>query len=180
MGLIESSSYRHFYITRPVQFLDSQKKSVGGYAVARLRMKDTYLRIDQLIQSMGFQKTAPVSTDQPPKPYDIINYVNISAASRNGWVNEIGWDMQEWQKQAAPSSEDNPENATDNPENATYKVICTYKASTWYSTTISQKTAAANIYGSTWVDPYNESTAYYRAKPGSVHEIKHRKSTSYY
>ena len=180
MGLIESSQYRHFYITRPVQFLDHSKKSVPGFAVARLRMKNTYLRIDQLIEGMGFQQVAPVSTDTPPKPFDIINYVNINAASRNGWVNEIGWKMQEWQKQPAPTENGNGLESEDNPENATYKVICTYDASTWYSTTISLKAASGLIYGATWVDPYNETTAYYRAKPGSVHEIKHRKSTSYF
>lgn len=180
MGLIESSQYRHFFIVRPTLYLDHAKKVQNGYAVARLRMKNTYLRIDNLITGLGFLQQLPNSADTPPKVYDVINYVNINAASRNGWVNEVGWKMQEWQKQPAPSEDVNGVDSEDNPENATYKVICTYDASTWYSTNIPLKTAAALIYGSTWVDPYNETTAYYRAKPGSVHEIKHRKSTSYF
>lgn len=180
MGLIESSVYKKFYIQRDFLVLDTNNKVITGVLTASFRVKNTYLREDTFIRQLGWLQTPPPSSDNPPKGYSISKYVSLNAASRNGWINEVGWTMQEYKKQPAPTSEIDDENYIVTELGDTFTRVNLYSASTWYAINKDLKTVAEAVYAMKWLDPYNQDTIFYKALPGSVHEIKHRKSTSYF
>lgn len=180
MGLIESAIYKRYYLSKQAFVLDSNNKVISVTLSARFRVKNTYLRDQTLLENLGWSTTPPSSSDTPPKTPSIINYVSLNAASRNGWINEVGWVMGEFQKQSAPTGDLDEYEWFVDELGDTYRRVNGYKASTWYDIKKDLKSVANAIYATLWKDPYNEGSIYYKADPASVHEIKHRKSTSYF
>lgn len=164
--MVLSRKYKTFFSRRGFRTIGfSDEKIVDVVLTAGLRLQEG-LYTDEICQATQILRTLPPSKDTPtPKKYNYLLYHSTMHASRNGFVNELGWTMNVLKQLPA--------------ENAGYELLRTYSARLWYSTNVAIPDLSSVLYGYTWTDP-KLTNIIYRVVAGTIHEKKHRKSTSYF